>query len=63
MDCDIIFNVKKSKYMCLKPPKCTITNVPSIKLNGSCIDFFIKYKYIGVIIYSSNKDDEAPLLV
>ena len=34
MDCDVIFNVKKSNYMCIKPQMCTLTNVRSIKLNG-----------------------------
>ena len=43
MDCDIIFKVKGSKYVCIKTNKCTIINVLSIKLNGSCIDYVTEY--------------------
>ena len=59
MNCDIIFNVKKSKCMCIKLQKCTITNVLSIKLNDSCIDLVTEYKYLHVKMCSSNKDEEA----
>ena len=36
--CDITCNVKWSRYMCIKPCKTFIHNVPSGYLNGNCID-------------------------
>ena len=43
----------------MKLKKCTIINVSSNKLNGSCIDLVTEYKYLGVIMCTSSKDVEA----
>ena len=56
---DIMFNVKKSVYMCIMPKSKFISNVPRVYLNGRKIDLVDKYKYLGMIICDVNKDDEA----
>ena len=33
-ECDMIFNAKKSKYMCIRPAKTNVDNVPRIYVNG-----------------------------
>ena len=57
--CDIIFNVSKSKYMCIKPKQLKNLHVPMVHLNGSCLDLVHKYKYLGHIMCNDNKDEEA----
>ena len=57
-ECDILFNVKKSVYMCMYPKGMKI-NTPKISLNGRNIDLVSDYKYLGVIICNSGKDDAA----
>ena len=58
-DCDIIFNVKKSKYMCISSKECSTINVPKVFLNGNCIELVSKYKYLGLMICNNIADDEA----
>ena len=56
---DISFNVKKSVYMCIKPKSLTNISVPTIVLNSCPINLVDTYKYLGVLICSSNCDDAA----
>ena len=56
-NCDIIFNVKKSKYMCFNTGKAF--GVPKVFLNGKPIELVSKYKYLGLSICDNRKDDEA----
>ena len=57
--CDIIFNSKKTKYMCVKPRYMKNLSVPSVVLNGKNIELVSHYKYLGITICDNRQDDEA----
>ena len=57
--CDIIFNVKKSKYMCVRPKHFRKLNIPKMYLNGNSLELVHKYKYLGHMMCSDNSDDDA----
>jgi hypothetical protein len=56
-DCDIIFNTRKTVCMCIKPKCLNKLNVPAIYLNDKKLEFVSSYKYLGILICDSQKDD------
>ena len=53
----IIFNESKSKCMCIKPKNMSELYVPNVKLNHKNLVWVQLYKYLGVMMDSSCKDD------
>ena len=58
-NCDVIFNAKKSKYMCIKPKKLKNICIPQVKLAVNTLELVSKYKYLGFMMCNDNRDDEA----
>ena len=58
-NCDIVFNISKTKYMCIKPASMKNLHVPKIFLNGKSIDYVTSYKYLGFMMCDDGKDDES----
>ena len=54
---ELTFNVKKTKVMCFVPNKVKNISVPEFYINGQPLQLVSSYKYLGVIIDSSYKDD------
>ena len=54
---EIIFNVKKTVYMCIKSKIVLMPSVPKLLLLGQPVKLVDKYKYLGVIMTSDCKDD------
>ena len=55
--CDLIFNLRKTEYMCIKSKSVPMLKVPNVFLNGHCIKLVNEYKYLGVIMSDNCKDD------
>ena len=56
---DIIFNAKKTVYMCVKSPKVFMPEVPRLYLDNQLVKLVDSHKYLGVIISDDlcdNKD-------
>ena len=53
----IVFNSKKTVYMCINPKGFNPTKVPDIVLNGENIKLCDEHKYLGVQMCNSNTDD------
>ena len=56
---DIIYNVKKTKCMCIKPRRFKDLYIPNITLNGDVLNFVTCHKYLGYNIdvsFTDNKD-------
>ena len=53
----IVFNESKSQCMCVKPKNMSDLYVPNVKLNGKNLEWVNLYKYLGVMVDSSCKDD------
>ena len=54
---EIVFNVKKTVYMCIKSKIVFMPNVPKLLLLGQPVNLVDKYKYLGVITTRDCKDD------
>ena len=57
MQCNIIFNPKKSAVMFIKPSHMKHINMPTFSINNECINVVNKYTYLGHILCDSLKDD------
>ena len=55
--CDILFNVKKTVVMCIKPKWMAKCNVPNVFINGEPLKYVSFHKYLGNIMCSDFKDD------
>lgn len=55
--CDIIFNLRKTVCMCIKPKHLKNMIAPSIFLNGRPLKFDSNQKYLGVVLCDSQRDD------
>ena len=58
-DCDILFNVTKSVYMCIKPKELSAMQVPQVYLNLCPLKLVTQYKYLGILICDNKSDDAA----
>ena len=56
---DLCFNVKKTKFMCLKPELMESIHVPTLYVNGSKINYVKQECYLGVDIAEDGMDDAA----
>ena len=56
---DLLFNVKKTKCMCIKPELLKDIHVPKFFLNGSPITQVAEECYLGVNITENCRDDSA----
>ena len=54
----MIYNVKKSVCMCVKPKWLNNMTVPSITLNGRILEYSSVQKYLGVLINSNFNDND-----
>ncbi len=54
--CDILFNVKKTVYMCVKSRNIYMPKVPSLFLNDQLVDLVDSHKYLGVTMTSDRQD-------
>jgi hypothetical protein len=54
---DLIYNVKKSKVMCVKPSNKKRLHVPQFELDGKALHMVDNYKYLGVILTNDEFDD------
>ena len=57
IECDIIFNSKKSAVMFFKPSYMQNVKMPSFKMNYETIEVVNKYTYLGHIISDNLSDD------
>ena len=57
IECDILFNPKKSAVMFIKPEFMKNVKMPDFKINDTIIDVVNKYTYLGHIICESLLDD------
>lgn len=57
IDCDIIYNAKKTVCMCIRPRIMKNHNDPIVILSGNILHYVSSYKYLGVLISSNMKDD------
>ena len=56
---ELVYNIKKTKIMCLFPKKSKCVNIPEFYMYNKVIEKVSTYKYLGVIIddqYSDNPD-------
>jgi hypothetical protein len=56
-ECDLVFNSKKSVYMCIQPKDFRIYSVPKVCLNGAYIKLVSVHKYLGIHMSNTNTDD------
>jgi len=54
--CDIVFNAKKTVYMCIKSRNIYMPKVPSLFLNDQLVDLVDSHKYLGVTMTSDRQD-------
>ena len=54
---EIVFNVKKTVYMCIQSKSVFMPKVPRLLLLGQPVKLVDTYKYLGVIMTSDCKDD------
>ena len=59
MNMSLLLMLKKTKVMCFVPNKVKNISVPEFYINGQPLELVSSYKYLGVIIDSSYKDDSA----
>ena len=57
IECDIVFNSKKSAIMFFKPAYMQNAIMPNFKINDEIIQVFNKYTYLGHIITDTLSDD------
>ena len=57
-NCDIIFNVRKTILMCIKPKKLKNMLLPIVHLNGIPLKYVSSQKYLGVKMCDSQRDDD-----
>ena len=57
INCDIIYNSKKTVCMCIRPKLMKSHNEPLIVLSGNSLQYVSSYKYLGVTITSNMNDD------
>ena len=57
-DCDILYNSKKSVCMSVKPAYFKSITDPTMYLSNCTLKYVAKYKYLGVIICDTMKDDD-----
>lgn len=57
----IVFNVKKSHCMCIKPKCLKTLRAPTIYLNNQSFSYIEKTKYLGVILSSNGLCDEEDI--
>ena len=57
IECDIIFNPKKSAVMFVKPDYMLDIKMPVFKINDECIEEVEQYKYLGHIMCNTLSDD------
>jgi len=55
---NIIFNVKKTRCMCVKPKALKDMCVPNIKLNEANVIFVREHKYLGCMLTDNMNDDK-----
>ena len=55
--CDVLFNVRKTFTMCNKPKGINLCKIPKVYLSGQSLSIVTEYKYFGVFISDSCKDD------
>ena len=58
VECDIIFNVKKTKCIVVKPKLLKKLNMPTVYLNGKALNFVSSHKYLGVLFCDDQRDDD-----
>ena len=57
-DHDIVYNVKKSKCMTIKPKLYRNIRVPLLFINGCSLDLVSTYTYLGVVMNDTFYDDD-----
>jgi len=57
LDNTVVFNSKKSKYMCFKPPSLKSLKIPTMYLAGEALKLVTSIKYLGVILESNSKEN------
>jgi hypothetical protein len=55
---DIIYNIKKTVAMCIKPKSLKNLVIPNFCLQGKVLSKVLKYKYLGIVINSDNNDND-----
>ena len=55
---NIIFNVRKTKCMCVKPKFLADLCVPAVLINGKKVDFISEQKYLGYYVTDNMTDDK-----
>ena len=56
-ECDLVFNSKKTVYMCIEPKGFHIISIPKVFLNGEYIKLVTVHKYLGIQMSNTNTDD------
>lgn len=54
---NITFNTKKSVAMYIKPKNIYLSNIPKVYMDGNCVEYKHKHKYLGVIVSSDRSCD------
>ena len=54
---NILYNMKKTVCMCVQPKKWKLNRLPVLYLDGSKIEYVVKYKYLGYFIFNDLTDD------
>ena len=57
---DILYNPAKSSCLVVKPTRFQL-KCPDVYINHNKLDYVVKVKYLGVVIYDDMKDDEDML--
>ena len=57
IDHDILYNVKKTKILCIKPKRLKDLHVPNFTLNGRYLCYVSTEKYLGYMVRDNFMDD------